>query len=209
MRLSGFVSWNWLKRLGMGASVVLLLANLGCETLNPGGGAAGAAQSASDYTSDILNVGDKVRVIISDIPSPPTPIDQAIPDNGKLVLHLNKEFQFAGKKRDLLEKEIRQLYIDQGLYNNIVVNIEVLPRPVTVGGEVRTPGTLQHHTQMTLTRAIYGAGGFAEFADKKRVVVTRLDGRQVTVNCVKALRNPASDIKIFPGDQIHVPRGIF
>lgn len=198
--------WNRLV-LGMTAVVLMALAT-GCESMRPGGG--GASLTGDDVESaDRLNVGDRVRVMITDIPSPPPVIEQLIPESGKLLLHLNQEFQFAGRRRNELEREIQKHYIDKQYYHRIVVNIEVMPRPVTVGGEVRSPGVLQYHGQMTVTKAIDGAGGFTEYAAKRRVRITRLNGQQLTVNCVRALRNPSSDLRIYPGDKVHVDRSIW
>jgi protein involved in polysaccharide export with SLBB domain len=192
-------AWAFAALLAMGSGC----GTVGTRNVSSGGGAA------DDETADRLNVGDRVRVVISDIPVPPPVIEQMIPESGKLVLHLDQEFDFAGKKRNELEREIQRHYIDKKFYNRVVVNIEVLARPVTVGGEVRIPGVLQYHSQMTVTKAIDGAGGFTEFANRRKVRVTRLSGKQETVNCVAAIRNPNADLWVYPGDKITVERSIW
>ena len=50
--------------------------------------------------------------------------------------------------------------------------------------------------------AIKAAGGFTDFANKKRVKLTRADGTTETVNCIKALEDPHLDLEVFPGDGI-------
>ncbi len=191
-------------------SLCFLVFNLGCESLNTGTtNTPRPSVDEGNPSSDRLNKGDRIRIMISDIPSPPPMIDMQIPESGKLVLHLNQEFQFAGKNRNELEREIRSHYIQKGYYNNIIVNIEVLARPVTVGGQVRTPGVLQYHSQMTVLRAIDGSGGFTDFANRRKVMVTRLSGEKFTVNCIRALEDPSLDLRIFPGDQIHVKKSVW
>lgn len=192
---------------------LLMVLSPGCETFQSSStnvsGATASSGTSEVLSPELMNVGDRVRVIITDIPSPPPAIDMQIPDSGNLVLHLNQEFLFAGRKKTELEREIQQHYRSKGFYNNVVVNIEVLPRPVNVGGQVRNPGTLQHHSQMTLTRAIDGVGGLTDFANKRNITVTRLNGKKEQVNYNRALRDPSADIKILPGDQIFVRRTVW
>lgn len=160
---------------------------------------------------DILNVGDKVRVVF-DIPlssggSPAT--EMQIPENGELTLHLGHKFNFKGKKRDVLEQEIRSFYVDKGLYKIINVTIEVLPRPITVGGEVRVPKDYPHQGQLTVLKAIDMAGGFTEYANRKKVTIIR-GGKTIVVDCKKALQDPAKyDVPVFAGDSINVKKGIW
>lgn len=164
---------------------------------------------ASAQGIDILNVGDKIRVVF-DIPvtaggSPPT--EMQIPENGELTLHLGHKFNFKGKRRDALEQEIRSFYVDKGLYKIINVTIEVLPRPITVGGEVRIPKDYPHQGQLTVLKAIDMAGGFTEYANKKKVKIIR-GGKTIVVDCKKGLQDPAKfDVPVYPGDSINVPKG--
>jgi len=58
-------------------------------------------------------------------------------------------------------------------------------------------------------RAIDSAGGFTEFAKKSRVTITRANGRQITVNCAKALEHPEFDLDVFPGDKVWVKKRWF
>ncbi|MFM7100700.1 MAG: polysaccharide biosynthesis/export family protein [Verrucomicrobiota bacterium] len=184
------VGWLWLALFGLGL------------------GAAEPAAGSGAGIVDRLNVGDKIRVVYKDIPNPPPPTEQLIPESGKLVLHLQQEFTFAGRKFDELEKEIREAYIQKGLYRNIGISIELLPRPVSVSGEVRAPGTIAHQGQMTVLKAIAAAGDFTEFAKKTKVRIDRLNGETIIVDCKKARRDPSKDVMVYPGDKIHVDRSI-
>jgi protein involved in polysaccharide export with SLBB domain len=55
-------------------------------------------------------------------------------------------------------------------------------------------------------QAIASAGDFTDFARKQEVLLTRSDGRKITVNCIKARKNPSLNLEILPGDIIDVPR---
>jgi len=159
--------------------------------------------------TEYLNVGDRVRISYSDIPVTVPPTEQQIPETRKLVLHLNLVVEFVGKTKSELEREIRDLYISKGLYKNIKIDIEVPGRPVWVGGEVKSESTYAHQANLTLTKAINMAGGFTEFAKKRRVIITRADGTRIFVNWNRASKNPADDPPILPGDRIQVDRSVF
>ena len=158
---------------------------------------------------DFLNAGDRVKVVFSDTPIAIAPLEMQIPDGGELTLHLGYKFMFKGKRRDVLEQEIRDFYLDKQLYKIVNVTIEVPARPISVGGEVRSPGTYPHSGQMTVLKAIDMAGGFTEFAKKTKVTIIR-GGKTFTVDCKKALDDPEKyDKPIFPGDKVNVRRSYF
>lgn len=164
----------------------------------------------SDLSSDVLNVGDKVRVTFGDIADPPATLDTQIPESGSVTLHLGHKFNFRGERRDVLEQKIRDYYITNGFYKIITVSIEVPARPITVGGEVRAPNTYPHPGRLSILKAIDQAGGFTEYADRRKVRIIR-SGKPILVNCKKALDDPAKhDVEVFPGDKIQVDRrGLF
>ena len=167
------------------------------------------AGSAKPVGTEYLSVGDKVKITYADIPVPIPPTEQQIPETRKITLHLNLEVEFVGKTKTQLEKEIRDLYIKGGYYKNINIVIDVPVRTISVGGEVRAPSSYAHSANLTLTKAINMAGGFTEYAKKRRVTITRPDGTVVYVNWNKAVKNPSEDQPIHPGDRIQVDRSLF
>lgn len=160
---------------------------------------------------DVLRMGDSVSVIYSDIPSPPAPSTQQIREDGKITLHMNYTVTAAGKTRGDLEREIRELYVDQAkVYRDITIAIQTATRFVSIGGEVRTPGALPHNGDLTVLKVINAAGGFTDFAKKTSVVITRAsDKSQITVDCKRAQKDPSKDVLVYPGDAIFVKKSIW
>lgn len=188
--------------------VVFGIALVGCDTLTYE--KPDISPKPPETSSDLLRVGDKIRIVYLDIPDAPTPTEQQIPDDGKLLLPKGVEITLANKRRTDVEKEIQDLYVKvRRLYPRMTVNIERQNLVASVGGEVRNPSFIPLSGEMTLTRAINAAGGFTDFAERTSVRVTRATTKQqIIVNVKKALKNPALDLPIYPGDVIEVPRRI-
>jgi protein involved in polysaccharide export with SLBB domain len=190
----------------------------GCRTHSSGqqapDPAAGASVSAgvvetnsTGLEPEVLHVGDSLTVTFIDTPSPTPPFLEKIKEDGTITLALNQTFTAAGKMRGELEKEIRARYVpDYFKYLTVTVTPDVNTRWYYIDGEVKTPSRQIYTARITVSKAIASSGGFTDYANKKKVKLTRLDGRTLTVNCVKALENPALDLEIYPGDKIHVPR---
>jgi protein involved in polysaccharide export with SLBB domain len=136
--------------------------------------------------------------------------EQKIKEDGTITLTLNQTFKADGKTRGNLEKEIRARYVpDYYKYMTVTVKQQESTRWYYMNGEVRSPARQIYNSRITVLKAIASAGGFTDFANKKKVKLTRVDGRTQTVNCVKALDNPRLDPEVYPGDTIHVPRRIW
>jgi protein involved in polysaccharide export with SLBB domain len=78
-----------------------------------------------------------------------------------------------------------------------------------VRGEVKGPGRQIYSGQMTVTKAITSAGDFTDFANRKKVWLTRANGQRFKVNCDAILNGDAPDPGVYPGDQIEVSRRVF
>lgn len=193
---------------------VRALALLSLMGLMPVGSAADAAGDKDKgggkaVGTEYLSVGDRIRVTYSDIPVAVPPTEQQIPETKKITLHLNLEVEFVGKTKTQLEKEIRDLYINKGYYKNIGIVIDVPVRMISVGGEVRAPSTYAHQANLTLTKVINMAGGFTEYAKRRKVQITRADGTVLYVNWNTAVKDPKQDPPVHPGDRVQVDRSIF
>ena len=77
-----------------------------------------------------------------------------------------------------------------------------------VEGEVKLSGRLPYGGEMTVLRAITTAGGFTDFAQRKKIHLRRATGQKITVNWYDASKDPSKDPHVFPNDLISVPRRI-
>jgi len=200
----------------IGAVLVVFLAG-GC-----GGGAApssgsgqpadgamtGAPASPPDALDSSLGEtfkpGDSLVIGFSDIPAAEH-FEEKISENGKIVLLYSESFDAAGKTRRQLENEIKARYVPK-YYRRLTVTITPQFQFYFVGGDVKMPNRYQYLGKMTVLKAIQTAGDFTDFANKRKVVVTRAGGQRLVVNCAKALQDATLDVEIYPGDRIYVHR---
>jgi len=201
--------------------VMALLFSTGCETTDngasssPGVAASTNASPAPQNAAqadwiDRVQIGDMIIVSITEVPNPPPPFQLQVRTDGKINLLHNYEFTVAGKKRQEIEKEIENFYVrEKEIYKRLTVSVALPPRLFSIGGEVRQQGQVSHPGQMTVVKAIHAAGGFTDFANKRKIIVTRgSDKTQITIDYKKAIRDPKADVFIYPGDIIYVDKTI-
>jgi protein involved in polysaccharide export with SLBB domain len=157
---------------------------------------------------EIINIGEPLIIVFSDLPVPLQPFEERVKEDGTITLLHNQTFQSAGKRRGDLEREIHDRYVPS-YYVNLTVTVKQMGRFYFVDGEVKQPNRYIYEGRTTVLSAIASAGGFTDWANKKKVLITRADRRKETVNCTKALQKPELDLEIFPGDKVHVSRSIF
>lgn len=204
---------------------VLLLSVLwsGCQTGSESAGAGtpaastAAAPSAKPvgnpatnevFSIDRIAVGDVIRVMYeASVPISPTELQ--VPETGLVTIHMGEQVQVAGKMAADVSKEIRDLFtVKKQMYKRLSVNVQVLGRTVSVGGEVRSTGSFPFEGGMTVLKAVNRAGGFTEYADRRKVRITRLNGQQIIVDCKAAMKKPELDLPLYPGDRVDVLRSI-
>jgi polysaccharide export outer membrane protein len=188
----------------LAAYLVLLT---GCETLSDPPTTNPPPAHATAIEGDTLQVGDPVTVIFSDLSTALPPFEERVKTDGTITLLQNQKFQAAGKNRGELEREIRARYVPD-YYKNLTVTIKPLERFFYVSGEVNNRSRQPYLGELTVTKAITSAGGFTDYANKKKVRLTRASGKTFIVNCVAALENPALDLPVYPGDSITVGRSL-
>jgi len=112
----------------------------------------------------------------------------------------------VGKSDGELQKEIRDSYVPK-YYVRLTVTLTYSQElSYSVLGEVRQPGPKAYSGKTTVTKAVGAAGGPTEFADKRKLVLTRANGTKLKVNYKKAIEDPKFDPQVFPGDSINVPK---
>src|SRR5262245_38954423 len=135
-----------------------------------------------------------------------------VPYIGRIMAKQRSCPELVGEiKQKLEEKYFRRA--------TVVVSVELL-NPVRgsvyLFGEVRAPGAqpLPSNEPLTLAKAIVRSGGFTDFADKRRVKVTReanlstgTTNQSFTVNVGRVLQRGElqQDLKLEAGDIIYVP----
>ena len=130
-------------------------------------------------------------------------------EDGTITLEHIKDIKAEGKTTGELQREIHDAYVPT-FYKRLTVTVKTDRLLYYVQGQVRQSGRQEYLGATSVLKAIASAGDFTDFAKRRDVVVTRKDGTVLHVNCVKAAKNPALDIPIFPGDKILVqPRGPF
>jgi polysaccharide export outer membrane protein len=173
-----------------------------------GSGLAPSPSQPSDF--ERFRVGDTVTVTFSDIPLTPGPKEHRdrIREDGKITLPLNITVMAAGRTAGQLQEDIHKEYVPR-YYNYLTVNVKPEERFFYVGGEVNRQGRELYLNAMTVLRAIDTAGGFTEFANRKKIELRRAHGPKLMVNWHKAIKDPKNDPLVFPEDQIIVHRRLF
>lgn len=201
---------RWLSWISLAVSCFLA----GCATDSPPPPTVApqpAGSSLSGISADVLRPGDRIKIVYNDIPDPPTPVEQVIPEDGKILLPRGIEVTVSGKKRSDVEREIATIYVEEErIYRKLTVTIERMASFVSVGGEVRVPSSIVYRGDLTVLGAIDAAGGFTEYADRRDVILTRAaTQQQIRVNARRAIRDPKLNLPLYPGDSVHVPRSIW
>lgn len=80
-------------------------------------------------------------------------------------------------------------------------------RPIYVIGGVANPKKINSRSEMTVSRAIASAGGLTRYADSKKIVIFRRDGREtsvITLDLEKIKSKEAEDLLLKPYDVLEV-----
>jgi len=192
---------------GFSAALVALLLWTGCVTTStsPSSAAVVDTNPPPAVPVDDLRVDDLITIIFSGVPVPPDKFEQRIKDDGTISLELIGAIKAAGKTAGKLQIEIHDAYVPK-YFVRLNVSVHAEGRYFYVDGCVKIPSRQPHQGELTVLKAIAAAGGFTDFANKKKVVVVRANGQKLTVDCVKALKDPKLDLPIYPGDKITVPQ---
>jgi protein involved in polysaccharide export with SLBB domain len=195
--------------IGIFAPVTALALLLtGCQSLEVATTAVdpGAEVSPNDG-SELLRPGDVLKFTFkgpSTLQIPPH--EERIPETGYVTLPEIGTVEAVGKTRVQLQEAVRSKYVPAH-YRELSVTIAPAERFFYVSGDVKKPDRHPYLGKLTLTQAITAAGDFTEFGKKSSILITRTDGTVLRGDYTKALKNPTVyDIKIMPGDKIHVPR---
>ncbi len=158
---------------------------------------------------DVIRVGDSLSLSLI-VPGEGATSDKQflVGSDGTVNLYLLGSMKAAGVKFGDFEKAVQRAYIDKKYFKQVTVTIKPGDRFYSVGGEVTAKGRQIYVGQTTVLRAIASCGDFTEFANRRRVEITRADGKREVMDCKKAINDPKYDRPICPGDHINVPRSL-
>jgi len=129
--------------------------------------------------------------------------------DGMISIPLVDDVKAAGltplQLKELLLAKLRE-YVDTPDVTVIVT--EANSYKVYVQGEVRTPGVIRLRTETSLVQLIVLAGGFTDWADKKKITIIRKEGgkdSRIRANYKKIIDGEEQDIVLKSGDIVIVP----
>ncbi|MBL9137932.1 MAG: polysaccharide biosynthesis/export family protein [Verrucomicrobiales bacterium] len=171
---------------------------------NSGQSQSSGTRSPAEY-SDKLRKEDLVDIKFSNNPTPPQDVAERIKEDGTINLPLIGSIQAEGKTAGQLQKEIQEKYVPQ-YFRRLTVTLRTENRVFYVDGEVVRPDRYAYAGEITLLQAIASAGGFTDFASRRRVELVRSTGERLIIDGAKAKDDLKLDVPILPGDRINVPR---
>lgn len=156
-----------------------------------------------------LRVGDAVEVRLAGVPaeemgqfSAPYTVDDAGAINLPYIGLIKVTGLAYNQAQALIENKLKEGKI----YTHPSITITPGARFINIGGEVKSPGRIPYTPDAKLLAVINAAGGFTDFADKRKVHLTR-DNKIQIIDAKDIAKHPEKDIPIFPGDQIEVMKG--
>jgi polysaccharide biosynthesis/export protein len=136
-------------------------------------------------------------------------------ENGQIEVPYVGLVQAAGRTSKEIAYTVKALLEKEYYYNaTVIIAVDHISErargKVYVIGSVRGPGPqeIPPDEEYTVSKAIIRAGGFGDFADKKKVKVTRKNGETFVVNLKDVIERGRSegDLVVQPDDQIYVPQ---
>jgi polysaccharide export outer membrane protein len=139
--------------------------------------------------------------------------DFIVRPDGRISMNLINEIQAAGRTCEQLGDDIAEHLKAGEFMRNPSVNVQVVQvrsKKYYINGEVNKPGQYYLVTPTTVLEALNNAGGFRDFANKKkiRILRTTVEGMKefrFDYNSVIKGKKIDENIRLIPGDQIIVP----
>ena len=183
---------------------------MGCAGITPTETAVPVVISPTNHVAGgtaVLRPNDLVSIAFSGVG--PKNFDARIKEDGTILpptIDKDGPVTAAGLTSAELEGELQKRYAKY--FKNLTVTVLTEGRFFFVDGEVRSPSRFPYSGELKLTQAIAVAQGFTDFASKGQILITRANGEKHVVDYKKALKKPALDLPVYPGDHILVPRRI-
>lgn len=186
--------------LSLGGLVVFALA--ACESSSGSGGCSGDRSTPRQLgvvggLEYRLGIGDKVKVVVlgqSELGG-----ELEVDAGGKIVVALIGEVAAADRSVGQVQDEIRAK-LSQGILRDPKVTVQVVGyRPVTVLGQVRTPGRYPFSFGMDVRGAAAMAGGYERRGSTESAIIFRQAQKL----------DACAETPLLPGDTVEIPRKLF
>ena len=131
----------------------------------------------------------------------------AVRPDGKITRPLIGDIQAEGLTPDRLAAQLRQAFTEYLTDPQVTVSVnQVNSRMYTITGQVNRTGTFPLVIPIRVGDALAAAGGFRDFANKKKIVILR-GSQRIFFNWEDYLKGKNLDKNIFleKGDVINVP----
>jgi polysaccharide export outer membrane protein len=174
--------------------------------------ASNAAPTISNAAPPLkIGPGDLVEVTIFE--NPDLSGHYRVDQNGDIAVTLIGHVHVAGMTANEAAAAIENRFVDEqillpaGAHATVFI-AEYATQGITVNGEVKTPGVYPALGIRKLNDVIVAAGGVTQASSSKVIIVRKDDpGNSITVDYnPEALKPVITDIQIFPGDSVFVPR---
>jgi polysaccharide export outer membrane protein len=174
---------------------------------SPASGQSGTAAARPSY---VVRPGDELEIRAHNLPEL-TQVVRVRPD-GKISLLLLNDVEVADRDPESLSATISSLYAAHFRNPRVVVIVRSFTNfHVYVGGEVARPGLIPLGGDLTVSGAVFQAGGFKDEEGPKRVLLLRSAKSGQTsqeLDLADVLERGKADVALQPGDVVYVPRTI-
>jgi polysaccharide export outer membrane protein len=202
------------KRGNNMAKTLTLAVTIWCLMLAPS--MAGIAQQTDGSTVNVapaLQIGPGDLVEVTMFENPDLSGHYRVDQHGDIAVALIGHVHVAGLTANEAAAAIEKRYVEDqillpaGAHATVFI-AEYATQGITVNGEVKSPGVYPALGVRRLNDLIVAAGGVLSTSASKVVIVRKDDpGNPITVDYNPAALKPViTDIQIFPGDSIFVPR---
>ena len=177
----------------------------------PAAAVAAPQHATAGDPSAPLRAGDTIEVRVSNVPVDENTLNgtYTVDEDGTINLPYVNQVKIGGLLTSQAQLAIQHALVDGQIYTHPTITVlQSTPRFVNVNGEVRAPQRVSYTSDMTLTTVITAAGGFTDYAAKKKVELLR-DGTRTVYNTLDIQSGKVTDPKVVPGDKIHVPASMF
>ena len=143
-----------------------------------------------------------------------------LPERGNIAYILRASTENPLSDKDPIKVDLKGLLDKGDMSLNLILQsgdvvyipleraLDLAESKIYVEGEVKKPGIYDYQPGLTAMNACVMAGGFSKFAAPNRTMIIRKQGDKqetIKINLNDVKKGKIPDIKLRPGDRIHVP----